>query len=133
MGLADTRISVWALGAGAALTVVAIGAVVWFAIPGPDAVHRFVSPSGKVALELGEMCREGSCRRVAISEEVAPDGRRRRLGCELDLSEARPVLLDAHPLWAADERSVEVVYAGADGKGGTFMLDLGKDCTHIGE
>jgi hypothetical protein len=126
---ADTGISGRAFGIGVVLLAVGLGAVIWFAIPGPDAKHRFVSPSGRVALELGEMCREAGCQRVAISEETAADGSKRRLGCEVPLTETHPVLLNAYPLWAADEASVDVVYADAEGVGGKFTLDLARDCT----
>ena len=117
----------------AVLLAVAVGAIVWFAVPGPDARHRFVSPSGTMALELGEMCREGGCLRVAVSEKTAPDGSRTRLGCSLALAETRPVLLNAHPMWSADETSVDVVYADADGVGGKFTLHFQTDCTMTGE
>lgn len=129
----STGISGRAFGIASVLLAVGIGAVIWFAIPGPDARHRFVAPSGEVALELGEICRENGCERVAISEETAPDGARRRRGCTVALPETRPVLLNAYPLWAADERSVDVVYADAQGIGGKFTLDLDKDCTITGE
>jgi len=128
-----TGISGRAFGIASVLLAVGIGAVVWFAIPGPDAKHRFVSPSGRVALELGEMCREAGCQRVAISEETAPDGSKQRRGCNLALGETHPVLLNTHPLWAADERSVDVVYADAQGVGGKFTLNLDTDCTIAGE
>lgn len=135
MALADnTGISGRAFGIAALVLAAGIGALVWFAIPGPDAKHRFVSPSGKIALELGEMCREGTgCERVAVSEEIAPDGSKRRRGCKLSLTETHPVLLNAYPLWASDERSVDVVYSDAEGIGGKFTLDLDLDCTITGE
>ena len=109
--------------------VVGLGAVIWFAIPGPDAKHRFVSPSGRIVLEIGEMCRETGCRRVAVSEEAALDGSRSRRGCDVSLTETHPVLLNAYPLWSADERSVELVYADAQGVGGKVTLNLDADCT----
>jgi len=130
MALADnTSISGRAFGIAAIAVAAGIGAVIWFAIPGPDAKHRFVSPSGRVALELGEMCRETGCQRVAVSEETAPDGSKRRRGCDFVLSEAHPVLLNVHPLWSSDERSVDVVYADAEGIGGKFTINLDRDCT----
>jgi hypothetical protein len=130
MAAADTPgISGRAFGIAAVVLAIGIGAVIWFAIPGLDAKHRFVAPSGKVALELGEMCRENGCTRVAISEETAPDGSKRRRGCTIALQETHPVLLNTYPLWAADERSVDVVYADADGIGGKFTLNLDTDCT----
>jgi hypothetical protein len=106
-----------------------IGAIIWFALPGIDAKYRFVAPSGTVALELSEMCREAGCQRIAIGEETAPDGSKRRRSCNFTLPESHPVLLNAHPLWASDERSVDVVYADAEGVGGKFTLNLDTDCT----
>lgn len=132
-GADSTGISGRAFGIASVLVAFGIGAVIWFAIPGPDAKHRFVSPTGKFALELGEMCRGAGCQRVAISEETDPDGSKRRRGCTLALEETRPVLLNAHPLWTADERSVDVVYADAQGVGGKFTLNLDTDCTITGE
>lgn len=106
-----------------------IGSIIWFGIPGPDARHRFVAPSGEVAIELGEACGEAACRRVAILDETQPDGTRLRHGCSFELAEQWSVLLNAHPLWSADETSVSIVYAGADGQGGRFTLDFATDCT----
>lgn len=130
MALADnTGISGRAFGIASVVIAVGLGVVIWFAIPGADAKHRFVSPSGKVALELGEACRETGCERVAIVEETAPDGSKRRRGCTFALPETHPVLLNVYPLWASDERSVDVVYADAQGVGGKFKLNLDRDCT----
>ena len=39
------------------------------------------------------------------------------------------MLLNAQPLWAADESTVDIVYADADGIGGKVTLDLARDCT----
>lgn len=125
----DTGISVVNYFAIAAAAFVAIAVVLWFAIPGPDAKHSFVSPSGQVTLELGEACREQGCARVIVMDEKTADGGHRRRGCEVPLVEQHPVLLNAHPLWAADERSVDIVYADAEGVGGKFALDLSRDCT----
>ena len=115
-GLGQTSVPAWAFWAGAAGLVALIGAVIWYAIPDPDARHRFVSPSGRMALDVGERCGEAGCVRVIISEETAPDGTRTRLGCTVPLTQDRPVLPDARPLWAADERSVDIVYADAQGR-----------------
>lgn len=125
---ADTGISGRAFAIAALVIAVGLGAIIWFAIPGPGAKHRFVSPSGRIALEIGEMCRETGCQRVAVSEETATDGTKRRLGCEVPLTETRPVLSNAHPLWSPDEQTVDVVYADTDGVGGKFTLVLARDC-----
>lgn len=119
-------------GIATVVLAIGIGAVIWFALPGVDAKHRFVAPSGTVALELGEMCRETGCSRNAVSEATAPDGSKRRSSCAVTLPETRPVLLNAYPLWAPDERSVDVVYADAQGIGGKFTLNLDTDCAPEG-
>ncbi len=114
--------------AGSILLVLAAGTIIWFAIPEPDARHHFVSPSGQVALDVGERCGEVCDRRI-IAETTGPDGSKTRRGCEFTLTETHPVLLNAWPLWAADEATVEIVYADADGVGGKLPLDIGRDCT----
>ena len=66
---------------------------------------------------------------MIISEETALDGSKARLGCVVPLTDKRPVLLNAHPLWSADEGSVDIVYADAEGVGGKFTLVFATDCT----
>lgn len=122
----------WMFWAGSAALFLIIASIIWFAIPGVDAKHRFTSPSGRVVLDVGERCGENTCTRVIIAEQAATDGSRSRLGCVVPLTEERPVLLNAFPLWADDERTVEIVYADADGVGGKFTLDLARDCTQTG-
>ena len=122
----------WLFWLGAVALFLAIAAIIWFAIPGPDARHRFVSPSGRIVLEVGESCAEDGCRRVIVSEETAADGTKSRLGCAVPLTDLRPVFLNAYPLWAADERAVDIVYADAEGVGGRFTLVLERDCTITG-
>lgn len=114
---------------GSVAFLLIVGAVIWFAIPGAAAKHHFVSPSGRVALDIGEQCGEASCERRVIAETSAADGSRSRRGCTVNLAETRPVLLNAYPLWASDEESVEIVYADAEGQGGKFALDIATDCT----
>jgi hypothetical protein len=118
---------IFAVGSVAFLLIV--GAVIWFAIPGASAKHHFVSPSGRVALDIGEQCGEASCERRVIAETVAADGSKSRRGCRVELTETQPVLLNAFPLWAADEQTVEIVYADAQGQGGKFPLNIATDCT----
>lgn len=115
--------------AGSVAFLLIVGAVIWFAIPGADARHHFVSPSGRVALDIGEQCGEASCERRVIAETIAADGSKSRRGCRVALTETHPVLLNAFPLWAADEQTVEIVYADAEGQGGKFPLNIAADCT----
>jgi len=126
----DARISpmlIFIVGSIAFLLIV--GAVIWFAIPGATAGHHFVSPSGGVALDISEQCGEATCDRRIIAEIIAPDGSKSRRGCRFDLTSTHAVLFNAYPLWAADERTVDIVYADAQGQGGKVPLDIAADCT----
>ncbi|MDB5542087.1 MAG: hypothetical protein JWQ89_3814 [Devosia sp.] len=114
---------------GSIVFILLAGTVIWFAIPGISARHHFVSPSGGVALDIAEQCREQDCDRTVIAETLTPDGSTVRNGCNFTLIQTHPVLLNAYPLWAADERTVEIVYADAEGQGGKFLLDIAADCT----
>lgn len=129
----DTGISGSVFTIAMVLIVVAVGLIVWAAIPGPDARHHFVSPSGKIALDLGEVCRDTGCERVIVSETTATDGSKTRLGCIVPLTDRRPVLVNAYPLWTDNERQVDIVYADSEGVGGKFTLDLAADCAYTGE
>jgi len=113
----------------AAALIGGIGAIIWFAIPGVDARHRLVSPSGTTTLELGEVCAEAICTRLAVVETTAADGTKLRRGCPIELQQTVPVLLKIDPLWTADETGVEIVFSGAAGEGGRLTLDFTRDCT----
>jgi hypothetical protein len=128
----EAGIPAWLFWLGSLIFVLAIGAIIWFAIPGIDAKHRFTSPSGRVVLEVGENCGETACRRVIVSEETAADGTKSRFGCNVPITDQRPVFLNMHPLWSGDESSVDLVYADAEGIGGKFTLVLERDCTITG-
>lgn len=125
----DTGISATVFALATVAVIVGLGVLIWFAIPGPDARHRFVSPSGQVVLELGELCREAGCERVIVSEVSALDGSKSRRGCAVPLTERHPVWINAYPLWNADETAVDIVYADAQGVGGKFTLTIAEDCT----
>lgn len=105
-----------------------VGAVIWFAIPGATAKHHFVSPSGHVALDIAEQCGE-TCERRIIAETIAADGSKVRRGCSVPLTDTHAVLLNAYPLWASDEQTVEIVYADSQGQGGKFPLNISADCS----
>lgn len=114
---------------GSILFLLLMGTLIWFAIPDPSARHHFVSPSGRVALDIGEICGSAGCERRIIAETIAPDGSKSRRGCDFSLAQTHPVLFNAYPLWAAGEQVVDIVYADADGEGGKFPLDIAADCT----
>ena len=130
--MGQTPVPPWLFWLGTVVLFLMIAAIIWFAIPGPDARHRFVSPSGQIVLEVGESCAEDGCTRVIVSEETAADGTKSRFGCTVPLTDLRPVFLNAYPLWAADEHAVDIVYADAEGVGGRFTLVLERDCTITG-
>lgn len=116
--------------AGSVIFLLLVGTLIWFALPGGGAArHQFVSPSGRIALEVSEQCSEVGCERRISAETTAPDGRKSRKGCAFSLAETHPVLLNVYPLWAADEQTVEIVYADGEGQGGKFPLDIAADCT----
>jgi hypothetical protein len=125
----DTGVPAWLFWAGSFAFVLGIGAIIWFALPGIAANHRFTSPSGRIVLEVAENCGETTCRRLIVSEETAADGSKSRFGCIVPINDARPVFLNMHPLWSADESAVDLVYADAEGIGGKFTLVLERDCT----
>ena len=132
VAMGQTTVPPWLFWVGTVVLFLMIAAIIWFAIPGPDARHRFVSPSGRIVLEVGESCAEDGCMRVIVSEETAADGTKSRLGCTVPLTDLRPVLISVDPLWTADERAVDIVYADAEGVGGRFTLVLERDCAFTG-
>lgn len=119
-----SSISPWAFGLGAVVIVGAAMAAIWFAFPGPDTKLRLVAPSGHAALELGELCPDGGCSRVAIFETAAEDGTPLRTGCSFDLPGNTPLFASVIPTWAPDESSVKIAYAA--GESITFRK---ADCT----
>jgi hypothetical protein len=128
----QTTVPAWLFWLATVALFFIIAAIIWFAIPGADSRHRFVAPSGSIVLDIGEKCGEIECTRIIIGEETAADGTKTRFGCNVPLTEQRPVLLNAYPLWTADESAVDIVYADADGVGGKFTLVLDRDCTISG-
>jgi hypothetical protein len=114
----------------AAVGIAAVAATAaWFLVPDPQAQHRFVSPSGRVALHVGEYCDDKGCSRRIVAEFIAADGSASRRGCAFELAGDGPLFSNAWPIWAADETSVELVYAGPDGEGGKLPLVLESGCT----
>lgn len=123
----DTGIPLWAFLLGAGIVVAGAFAAVWFALPGPDTRHRLVSPSGQAALELGELCTDNGCNRVAVFEAAGT-----RTGCPLDLPGNRPVFADVVAYWAPDDSFVDLAFVGADGTPGAITFTRAQ-CTLTGE
>lgn len=119
----ETGIPVWGFVLGAVVLVVAAFAVVWFMFPGPDSRHDLVSPSGKLKIELAELCAEVGCSRVAIL-----DAGSLRSGCPLALPGNHPLFKDVTETWAGDESRVDIAYVSGTGETGIVTLTMG-DCT----
>lgn len=107
----------------AVLVIVGAGAAIWFALPGPDTDLRLVSPSGRSALELGELCSEVACNRVAILELEGV-----RTGCPLQLPGSVPLLGSVAATWSEDESAVSVAYGVPPGQTGTLEFSA-QTCT----
>ena len=123
-----SSVPVWAFLLASIVLVVVAFAAVWFAIPGPDTSNRLVSPSGNASIELGELCGDAACTRVAILEITAADGAKTRTGCPLTLAGTTPLFADVSALWAADETSVQLAYTSSTGTPGELTINLA-DCT----
>lgn len=119
----------WLFWLGSLALFVIIAAIVWVALPPGEVRHRFVSPSGAIALDVRERCAE-VCERSIVVEETATGASRRT--CAVPLTDERPVLLNAYPLWSANEAAVDLVHADADGVGGRFTIALDQDCAATG-
>ena len=110
---------------GAAVVVIAAAmAAVWFAFPAPDTLHRLVSPSGTKLIELGELCGETQCSRVAILDVTQPDGTHVRTGCPLDRPEPDPLFADVSATWSPSEDSIEIAYVAETGLTGSIAIPL---------
>ncbi|KKB85792.1 hypothetical protein VW29_05720 [Devosia limi DSM 17137] len=123
-----SSVPVWAFLLASIVLVVVAFAAVWFAIPGPDTSNHLVSPSGKASIELGELCGDAACTRVAILEVTGSDGAKTRTGCPLTLAGTTPLFTSVSAVWAADETSVQLAYASATGTPGVLTINLA-DCT----
>jgi hypothetical protein len=86
----------WLFWGGSIALFVVITAIVWFALPAGETRHRFVSPSGAIALEVRERCAE-ACERSIVVEESATGAASRR-DCVVPVTDERPVLLNAYAL-----------------------------------
>ena len=119
----ETGIPLWGFTVVAIAIIAAAMAAIWLMFPAPDSRLDVVSPSGAVRIELGELCGEVGCNRVAILDR---DGL--RSGCPLVVPGNRPLFKQITATWTADESSVELAYVSADKKPGSVVIDLA-DCT----
>lgn len=119
----ETGIPLWAFVAGAAVLIIGAFAAIWFMFPGPDSRHTIVSPSGDARIELGELCAEVGCSRVAILDQGGL-----RSGCPLALPGNTPLLKDVTATWSGDDSSVDLAYVSAHGDAGSVVIEIA-DCT----
>jgi hypothetical protein len=91
--------------------------------PAPDTRHDLASPSGGARIELGELCGDNGCNRVAILDVGGV-----RTGCPLDLSGNQPLFGHVTAQWSADETSAVVTYTIPDGSIATLTIARA-DCT----
>ena len=119
----ESGVPLWGFVAGATVLVVGILAAIWFIFPAPDTRHDLVSPSGAARIELGELCGDGGCDRVAILDVGGV-----RTGCPLALEGNRPLFAEVNAAWSADESSAALSYVAADGATGTVTIARA-DCT----
>lgn len=119
----ETGIPLWGFVAVAVAIIVAAMATIWLMFPAPDSRLDVVSPSGAARIELGELCAEVGCSRVAILDR---DGLRR--GCPLALPGNQPLFKQVTATWPADESSVDLAYVSAENQTGSVVIDLA-DCT----
>lgn len=112
----------------AVMIVAGAMAAVWFAFPAPDNLHKLVAPSGTKVIELGELCGQTGCSRVAILDVTQPDGSHVRTGCPLAPSSLTPLFAKVIATWSSTEDRVDIDYAAASGPTGrlTFVM---AECT----
>lgn len=119
----ESGVPLWAFVAVTAALVVAAFVAVWFMFPAPDTRHDLVSPSGGARIELGELCGDASCERVAILDRQGI-----RAKCPLALPGNRPLFADVRAAWSDDETSVMLDHVAENGSTGSLTIAL-VDCT----
>ncbi len=118
----ESGVPLWGFVAGAAVLIAAAFAAVWVMFPAPDTRHDLVSPSGAARIELGELCGDAGCDRVAILDVGGV-----RTGCPLTVAGNRPLFHDVTADWSADESRVLLNYVAEDGGTGSLTIDRA-DC-----
>jgi len=124
----DGSMSLWLFLVPAFGVVAGIMAIIWYGIPGPDNEHRFVSPSGKYALELAELCGEFTCDRIAIYEETITSNEKIRLGCDINVEDDHPVFVSITPVWSTDEKKMSVGYSDGEAVSAILQIDFAQSC-----
>lgn len=119
----ESGVPIWGFVTGAAVLIAAAFAAVWFMFPAPDTRHDLVSPSGTARIELGELCGDSGCNRVAILDVGGA-----RSGCPLPLEGNRPLFADVTAIWSEDESAVTLNYVAEDGTTGSVTIERA-DCT----
>jgi hypothetical protein len=114
----ESGVPLWAFVAGATALIAGAFAAVWFMFPAPDTRHDLVSPSGEARIELGELCGQTGCDRVAILDVQGV-----RTGCPLALEGNRPLFADVTAAWADDESNVVLNYVAEDGQTGSLTIE----------
>lgn len=112
----------------AALTIVAIGAVLMFSSSPADVRYDFVSPSGQSDLYLIETCQRDGCSHQAVMQTHRRDGRPIQVRCGLDIEASEPVFVRASVEWLTEERAIVISYSGDDGRANTLTVDFTNDC-----
>lgn len=119
----ESGVPLWGFVAVAATLIAAAFALVWFMFPAPDTRHDLVSPSGAARIELGELCGDSGCDRVAILDVGGV-----RTKCPLSVPGDRPLFANVTASWSDDESRVVLAYVAADGGTGSVTLERA-DCT----
>lgn len=118
----ESGVPLWGFVAGALVLVAAAFAAVWFMFPAPDTRHDLVSPSGAARIELGELCGDAGCDRVAILDMAGV-----RTGCPLAVNGDRPLFYAVTATWSPDESRVVLNYVAQDGGAGSLTIERA-DC-----
>lgn len=114
----ESGVPLWGFVAGAAVLIAALFAAVWFMFPAPDTRHDLVSPSGTARIELGELCGDTACVRVAILDVAGI-----RTKCPLPIEGDRPLFAEVTAIWSADESRVALNYVAGDGGTGSLTIE----------
>jgi len=114
--------------AAAAVLIIGAFTLIWFAIPGPDTRQVLTAPSGDKFIELGELCNDDDCARVAVLDVVQPDQSHLRTYCPLDRPGNAPLFAGVVAVWAPAEDSVTLQFTSPEGPPELLTIVLA-ECT----